>query len=137
MRNPEGRKFFRPRVLKLRSDFVLTAFQDAKPFLILIVARVLSQLTPYNQRPGGMSEPFNRNFPPHAPNIYGRCHPVSAQYLAQCIGVQALVVDETPAALSKFAFEHAAHQLLAFVDFILVRRFQGKPNRQLIMYIRQ
>ena len=38
----QGRKFFRNRALKLRSDFVLTAFQDAKPFLILIVARVLS-----------------------------------------------------------------------------------------------
>ena len=62
---------------------------------------------------------------------------MSVQYLAQRIGVQALVGNETFAALSKFAFEHVAHQLLAFVDFVLVRRFQGKPNRQLITHIHQ
>ena len=60
---------------------------------------------------------------------------MSVKYLAQRIGVQALVGDETFAALSKFAFEHVAHQFLAFLDFSLARRFQGKPNRQLIMSV--
>ena len=78
-----------------------------------------------------------RLFLPHAPNIYRRCHPTSVKYLAQRVGVQALVGNETFAALCRFAFEHAAHQFPAFADFILVRRFQGKPNRQLIMHISQ
>ena len=87
------------------------------------------------QRPGRMSESFNRLFLPQAPNLYRRGHPLPVQYLAQHIGVQALVGDETFAPLCQFAFEHVAHPFLTFLDFGLVRRFQGKPNRQLIIDI--
>ena len=53
---------------------------------------------------------------------------MSVKYLVQRIGVQALVGNETFATLCQFAFEHVEHQLLELVDFILVRRFQGKCN---------
>ena len=42
---------------------------------------------------------------------------MSLQYLAQLVGVQALVGDESPAVLCEFAFEHVAHPLLTFLDF--------------------
>ena len=46
---------------------------------------------------------------------------MSVKYLAQRVGLQALVGDETLAAICEFAFEHVAHQFLTFLDFGFAR----------------